>query len=80
MLQTLSSQILAWTPGPMELVILGFLALLLFGRRLPEVARSMGRGVVEFKRGLRGVEDEVSTINREVDSQASQPAQDKAKE
>lgn len=41
------------------LVILG-IALLLFGKRLPEVARSIGRGVVEFKRGLKGIEDDVT--------------------
>jgi sec-independent protein translocase protein TatA len=41
------------------LVILG-IALLLFGKRLPDVARSIGRGVVEFKRGLKGIEDDVT--------------------
>ncbi len=42
------------------LVILG-IALLIFGRRLPEVGKSLGRGIVEFKKGLKGVEDEVET-------------------
>ena len=41
-----------------EMVIFGLIALLLFGKRLPEVARSLGKGIVEFKRGIRGVEDE----------------------
>jgi len=31
---------------------------LLFGKRLPEVGRSLGKGIVEFKKGLRGIEDE----------------------
>lgn len=39
------------------LVIL-IVALLLFGSRLPEVARSMGRAVNEFKRGLKEVTDD----------------------
>ena len=36
--------------GPMEMVILGVIAVLLFGKRLPEVGRSLGKGLVEFKR------------------------------
>ena len=34
------------------------LAVLLFGKRLPEIAKSVGKGMVEFKKGLRGMEDE----------------------
>jgi sec-independent protein translocase protein TatA len=48
-----------WTPSPAELVVIMIVALLLFGRRLPEVARNLGKGVVEFKKGLKGVEDDV---------------------
>lgn len=47
-----------WTPSPFELVVIMVIALLLFGKRLPEVARSLGKGVVEFKKGLKGVEEE----------------------
>jgi sec-independent protein translocase protein TatA len=46
-------------PGGGEWIILLVLGLLIFGRRLPEVGRSLGRGIVEFKRGIRGVEDDV---------------------
>lgn len=46
---------------PMELIIVGIVALLLFGKRLPEVARSLGKGITEFKKGVRGIEDEVET-------------------
>ena len=46
-------------PGGWEWIIFGIIALLIFGKRLPEVARSVGKGIVEFKRGLRDVEDEV---------------------
>jgi sec-independent protein translocase protein TatA len=41
------------TMGPMEWGIILLLALLLFGSRLPKIARSMGRGVTEFKAGLK---------------------------
>lgn len=41
--------------GPMEMLVVGVIALLLFGKKLPEVARSLGKSVTEFKRGLRDV-------------------------
>lgn len=44
---------------PMEIVVILVIALLLFGKRLPEVGRSLGKGIVEFKKGLKGVEDDV---------------------
>jgi sec-independent protein translocase protein TatA len=46
--------------GPMEIMILLGLGVLLFGRKLPEVGRSLGKGIVEFKKGLKGVEDDIS--------------------
>lgn len=52
-----------WSPGPLELGVIVLVALLIFGRRLPEVMRSMGRGVVEFKRGLKGVEDDMDSAD-----------------
>lgn len=51
-------------PGPFELAIIAGILLLLFGTRLPGVMRSMGRGVVEFKRGLAG-DDEDTVIHNE---------------
>ncbi|HAW31218.1 MAG TPA: twin-arginine translocase TatA/TatE family subunit [Planctomycetaceae bacterium] len=47
-------------PGGYEMIIVGIIALLLFGKRLPEVARSLGKGIVEFKKGVSGIEDEVN--------------------
>jgi len=59
--------------GPWELVIVLFIALLLFGKRLPEVARSMGKGIVEFKKGVRGIEDEVGSATYMSTSSTSRP-------
>ena len=47
-------------PGHLELLIIGVVILLLFGNRLPSVMRSLGRGVVEFKQGLRGIESDLN--------------------
>lgn len=43
--------------SPWHLLFIGIVAILLFGNRLPEVARSLGRSVNEFKRGLKEVKD-----------------------
>ena len=52
-----------------HLLIIGVVALLLFGNRLPSVMRSLGQGISEFKRGLDGVQSEVTKeITREVSS------------
>jgi len=45
--------------GPYEFALVGLLAVLLFGKRLPEVARSLGKGVMEFKKGIQGIEEEI---------------------
>jgi sec-independent protein translocase protein TatA len=46
-------------PGHLEFLILALLALLLFGNRLPSVMRSLGRGIVEFKKGVQGIEEDI---------------------
>jgi sec-independent protein translocase protein TatA len=53
--------------GPMELMIILGLGVLLFGKRLPEVGRSLGKGIVEFKKGLKGVEDDIDESSSRAD-------------
>jgi sec-independent protein translocase protein TatA len=52
----------------MEMLIIGAIAVLLFGQRLPEVGRSLGKSIVEFKKGLRGIEEEFHSIASTVDT------------
>jgi sec-independent protein translocase protein TatA len=62
MIATIDTHILTLAfgmPGGTEWIILLVLGLLIFGRRLPEVGKSLGRGIVEFKRGIKGIEDDV---------------------
>ncbi len=50
-------------PGTTELIIIAVIGLLIFGRRLPDVARSVGKSVVEFKKGLRDVKDGIEHVD-----------------
>ena len=52
--------------GPENWLVIAMFGLLLFGKRLPEVGRSLGKGIVEFKMGLAGVEEEVTQASRQV--------------
>jgi sec-independent protein translocase protein TatA len=50
-------------PGLTEWIIIGALGLLFFGKRLPDVGRSLGKGIVEFKKGLKGIEDDIDSAS-----------------
>jgi len=53
--------------GPWEIIVILVIALLVFGKRLPEVGKSLGKGIVEFKKGLHGVEDEIEAAGSQSD-------------
>lgn len=62
-----------FAPGPMEMMIVLLIAVLLFGKRLPEVGRSLGKGLVEFKKGVRGLEDELESASSSSASSVKAP-------
>jgi sec-independent protein translocase protein TatA len=57
-----------FTPGPTELIVIGLVALLIFGSKLPTVAKNLGRSFVEFKRGVSGVSEELDDVKKSVSS------------
>ena len=59
---------LAFMIGPMEIGMIALVGLLIFGNRLPEVGKSLGRGIVEFKKGVRGITDEIDESIEESDN------------
>lgn len=55
--------------SPVTLLILGIIAVLLFGERLPEVARKIGKGLTDFQRGMREIEQELrSAVDSSTDA------------
>jgi sec-independent protein translocase protein TatA len=67
--------------GPQELILLLVLGVLLFGRKLPDIGRSLGKTVVEFKKGVKGLEDEMSSdasapaARQQIDPEPARPPQ-----
>jgi len=45
--------------SPMHILVLLLIGVLLFGKRLPEIGRSLGKGLMEFKKGLNDIKQEV---------------------
>ncbi len=58
--------------GPQEIFVLVVLGLILFGRRLPEVGRSLGKSFVQFKAGLQDMQAELKEMDRMTDAAARQ--------
>lgn len=70
------------------MLLLMMVALLLFGRKLPEVAMNLGKGLREFQSGIKGMKDEItksttasastskSSSNYYADSSSSRPIPD----
>ena len=60
----------------MEWIIILVIALLIFGSRLPSLARNMGRSTVEFKKGMKEGED----IKEDIKSEVTKPLPSKSAE
>jgi sec-independent protein translocase protein TatA len=59
--------------GMQEILLLLLLGVLLFGRKLPELGRSVGKTLVEFKRGYHGLEEEITNSASNKPSAAIEP-------
>jgi sec-independent protein translocase protein TatA len=53
--------------SPSEMIIVLLLGLLLFGSKLPDVGRQLGRSLMEFKKGLKGFTDDMQATERETE-------------
>ena len=61
-----SDMLAFWSPGPWEMMLLALVALLLYGGNLPEVARSWGKTLSDFRRDLSGIKTELNEVMYEV--------------
>jgi len=55
-----------WTPGPLEIIVILVVALLVFGRRLPEIARNIGKSLTEFKKGINEAKETKDDLEKDV--------------
>ncbi len=63
---SLSGFISLTNPGGMEMIMLFAIILIVFGpKRLPQLARSIGKSITDFKKGLNDVKDEIEKAGDE---------------
>lgn len=65
--------------GAPEMIVIGVIALLIFGKRLPEVGRSLGKSFVEFKKGLKDTTDEIKDVRTDAQRTMKSEGEDRPK-
>jgi len=59
-------------PGNTEWIVILIIAVLIFGRRLPDIARSVGKSITEFKKGIHEAKDEIAENVNQADDIAKE--------
>ena len=63
--------------GPWQWVIIALVILLLFGgRKIPELMRGLGKGVKEFKTGMKEAEKEINEIKSDIEKEEPEKLKD----
>jgi len=63
--------VLAFMMGPFEWGVVLIVAVLVFGRRLPEIARKAGKSLSSFKKGVKEGQDEISDVINAADDESN---------
>ncbi len=75
MIPTLPLLLLAGSPGPLELLVIFAVILILFGpRKLPGIARSIGRMLSELRKASQDFRSQIMTIDSDIKPDARHPA------
>ena len=81
MTNEIQNTLAVWMPGPFEMTVILVVAVLIFGRRLPDIARSVGKSITEFKKGIHEAKDELAdSVDQAEDiaKESSAPDQDES--
>jgi len=63
-----------WTPGPLEIIVVLVIVLVIFGpKRLPDLGRSLGRGMREFKDSVTGKDKEREQLDAAEGAEKPEP-------
>ena len=63
-----------WTPGPLEIIVVLVIVLVIFGpKRLPDLGKSLGRGMREFKDSVTGKDKEQEALEAREQTVADPP-------
>ena len=62
------NMITLWALGTGEIVLIALVVLLIFGgKKIPELMRGLGKGVSQFKKGVKEVDDEINATLDDLD-------------
>ena len=67
MIENMQNVLAFGLPGSWEWMVVLVIAVLIFGRRLPEIARGLGKSITEFKKGVKETENEVKDAINDAD-------------
>ena len=77
----MNSILLVFSPGPMEIVIIVFVVLLLFGgKKIPELMKGLGNGVREFNSAKSSIKNEIEEGMKETKPEKKADTSSESKE